>query len=137
MARSVGDRRTVLGLLGVFAAVTVLLALTGTWSLVAFLVADRRRELGLRQALGAGGHRLVRGIVHEGARAGVAGVAAGIVGGLFASRLLERILWETEPTEPAVYAAGALLLLAVVLLASWLPARRVLAVDPVEALRAE
>jgi ABC-type lipoprotein release transport system permease subunit len=67
----------------------------------------------------------------------VLGVAVGLVGGAAASRLLEIFLWDTERLEPAVYAGGTLLLLAVTLLASWIPARGVLRLDPAETLRAE
>jgi hypothetical protein len=137
VAASVGDRGAVLRLLGVFAAVTLLLALTGTWSLVAFLVADRRRELGLRMALGAGAAGVVRRMVGLGLRAAVGGVVVGLLLGRLASRLLESLLWETEPTQPSVYAAGAVLLLASALVAAWVPARRAARVDPVEALRSE
>jgi hypothetical protein len=137
IASSVGDRRAVLRLLGAFAAITLLLATTGTWSLVAYMVADRRRELGLRMALGARAEGIVRGMLGQGLRAAAAGVAVGLVLGRFASGLLESLLWETEPTEPSVYLAGALVLLVTVGAASWLPARRAARVDPVEALRAE
>jgi predicted permease len=137
IASSVGDRRAVVRLLGIFAAITLLLALTGTWSLVAYMVADRRRELGLRIALGARAEGIVRRMLSQGVRAAAGGVLAGLVLGRFVSRLLESLLWEIEPTEPVVYLGGALFLLGTVVLASWLPARRAARVDPVEALKAE
>lgn len=137
IASSVGDRRAVVRLLGVFAAITLLLATTGTWSLVAYMVADRRKELGLRIALGAPTGGVVRRVLGQGVRSAVVGIGLGLVLGRLASRLLESLLWQTEPSEPSVYLAGAVLLLGTVLLASWLPARRAASVDPVEALNAE
>lgn len=137
MASSIGDRRTTLGLLGVFAVVTILLAATGTWGIVAYSVADRRRELGLRLALGAKRSGVVGSVLREGTRTAALGVLGGLLLGLVSSRLLETLLWQTERLNPAVYAGGALLLFAIVLVASWLPARRAARVDPVEALKAE
>ena len=137
VARSVGDRRATMGLLGLFAAVTLLLAATGTWGVVAYSVVDRRKELGLRLALGAGGGRVLRGVISRGLRAAGLGIGAGVLAGLGSSRLLESLLWGTEPTEPVVYVLASVLLLAVVSVSSWLPARRALRVDPVEALRSE
>jgi putative ABC transport system permease protein len=137
VAASVGDRRVLLALLGLFAGVAVLLAATGTWGIVAVSVADRRRELGLRIALGADDVRVMGMVLRQSVVTAVLGVAVGLVGGAAASRLLEIFLWDTERLEPAVYAGGTLLLLAVTLLASWIPARGVLRLDPAETLRAE
>lgn len=132
---SVGDRRTTLLLLGAFALVTILLAGTGTWSIVAYSVADRRREIGLRLALGSERGGVVRVVLEQGVRTALLGVAAGLLLGLASSRVLEALLWETEPTEPVVYLGGAVLLFTLVVMASWLPARRAARVDPVEALK--
>lgn len=137
IARSVGDRRSTLGLLSLFAAVALLLAATGTWGIVAYSLANRRRELGLRLALGAEEGRVVRTVLDEAVRIALLGIVAGLLLGLSTSHVLEAVLWETEPTDPVVYAAGAAFLLAVVLVASWLPARGAARVDPVEALKAE
>jgi putative ABC transport system permease protein len=134
---SFGDRRATLWLLALFAAVTVLLAATGTWGVVSYAVADRRRELGLRLALGAGAGRIKRAVVHQLFGAALAGLAVGTAMALLASRLVESLLWGVEATDPLVYATAAALLAGVVGLASWLPARRVTRLDPVEALRAE
>jgi ABC-type antimicrobial peptide transport system permease subunit len=96
VAASVGDRRMLLVLLGSFAGVALLLAATGTWGIVAVSVADRRRELGLRIALGAEGSRVVRMVLGESLLVAAAGVALGVLGGAAGSRLLEAFLWETE-----------------------------------------
>ncbi len=137
VSASVGDRRILLVLLGLFAGVAVLLAATGTWAVVAVSVADRRRELALRMALGAAGGRVMSMVVKQSALTAVAGVALGLAGAAGGSRLLEVFLWETEPLEPSVYGGGALFLLAVVLLASWVPARGILRLDPAATLRSE
>jgi len=133
----VGDRRVLLVLLGLFAGVAVLLAATGTWGIVAVSVAERRRELGLRLALGAGDGRVLRLVLRQSAVIGVLGAALGLAGAAAGSGLLEVFLWETPRLDPASYAGSAILLLGVVLLASWLPARAVLRLDPAATLRSE
>jgi predicted permease len=136
-AGSFGDRRATLWQLAQFAAVTVLLAATGTWGVGSYSVADRRRELGLRLALGAGAGRVRRGVVRQGIRAAVGGLVVGIVLARFASRLVESLLWGVDAGDVRVYAAAVVLLFTVGALAGWVPARRATRVDPVEALRAE
>lgn len=137
MARSIGDRSVVLALLTLFAGVTLLVASTGTWGVVAYQIADRRRELGLRMALGAGRGSVLRLVLRRSAGTAVLGTIAGLGGAWAGSRLLEALLYETRPTEPLAYVGASTLLLTVVMLASWLPARRATTVDPVEALRSE
>jgi predicted permease len=137
VAAAAGDRRIVLALLTLFALVTVLLAATGTWGIVAYAVAERRRELGLRMALGAESGRLVGIVLGRSVVVAVMGVGVGLAGAWAASRLLSTFLFETSTIDPLAYAGGATLLLAIVVLASWLPARRATRVDPCEALRAE
>jgi len=135
--RSVGDRGLIFWLLLIFSSVTVLLAAIGTWGVVAYAVADRRRELGLRIALGAQSGRVLTRILHQSFVTALAGLGLGLLGAWAGSRLLETFLWETSARDPRIFLGGGALLLAVVLLASYLPARRVLRIDPVEALRAE
>jgi len=137
VARSTGDRRVVLALLALFAMVTVLLAATGTWGIVAYAVADRRRELGLRMALGARGGRVVGMVLAQSAGAALAGLLVGLGGAWAGARLLSAFMYETSPRDPLAFAGAASTLLAVVLVASWLPGRRATWVDPSEALRAE
>ena len=137
LRRSVADRDVVFRLLAVFAMVTILLAAAGTWAVVAFLVADRRKEIGLRLALGAGSEDVVRGIVGEGARAAGLGVVLGLLVSSLGSGLLTSLLWGMDRMDPLTYGGGAAVLVVVVLMASWLPARRATGVDPAEALRAE
>jgi putative ABC transport system permease protein len=135
IGRSIGDRRIILALLGIFAAITVGLVAAGTWGLVAYSVADRQRELGLRIALGAEPTSVQRLVVRKSMGAGLAGVILGLAGAWAGSRLLESFLWEVSPREPLALLAGASLLLAVVLLASYLPARRATRADPIQVLR--
>lgn len=137
VARAGGDRRIVLVLLSLFAALAVLLAATGTWGVVAYAVADRRRELGLRMALGSNAGAAVRTVLARSLWATVLGLAAGLGGAWATSRLLGTFLFETSTQDPVSYAGGAFLLLGVVFLASWLPARRAAQVDPADALRVE
>jgi len=137
MNRSVGDRGLIFWLLLTFSSVTVLLAAIGTWGVVAYAVADRRRELGLRIALGAQSGRVLTRVLRQSFVTALAGLGLGLLGVWAGSRLLETFLWETSARDPRIFLGGGALLLAVVLLASYLPARRVLRIDPVEALRAE
>jgi predicted lysophospholipase L1 biosynthesis ABC-type transport system permease subunit len=137
MAESMGDRRIVLALLALFAVVTILLAATGTWGIVSYAVADRRRELGLRMALGADGGRVLGMVLRQSVMAAVLGIALGLGGALAGTRLLEAFLFQTSARDPRAFAGAAALLFTVVLVASYIPARRATRVDPVEALRAE
>jgi putative ABC transport system permease protein len=137
MAHSLGGRSVVLALLALFAGVTLLVAATGTWGIVAYQVADRRRELGLRMALGAGRGSVLGLVLRQSARTAALGTAVGLATAWAGSRLLDALLYETRPTDPLAYLGSSALLLAVVMLASWLPARRATRVDPVEALRSE
>jgi predicted permease len=132
-----GDRRIVLGLLSVFALVTVLLAATGTWGIVSYAVADRRRELGLRLALGAGDARVVRLVLGQSGRYALGGAVLGFVIFVAGSRVLDAFLYETTRVDPWVFSGGSALLLGVVFLASWLPARQATRVHPVQALKSD
>lgn len=137
VADSMGDRRIVLGLLALFSAMTLLLAATGTWGVVAYAVADRRKELGLRMALGADGGRVVAMMLRQTVRTALLGLGLGIGGAWAGTRLLNAFLFETDARDPLAFAGAAALLFSVVMVASYLPARRATRVDPVEALRAE
>ena len=136
IARSVGDRGLIFWLLTIFAAITVLLAAVGTWGVVAYSVADRQRELGLRIALGAEGARVLRLVLRRSMLTALVGVVFGLAGAFAGSRVLEAFLWDTSARDPRVFLGGAALLFVLVLVASYLPARRATRVDPVEVLRA-
>lgn len=124
-------------LLQVAAGCALLLAAVGLYGVVSVLVARRRRELGMRLALGARPGHLEGMVVRSSLGLGVAGVAVGVALALGLTRVLEGLLYGVSPTQPLAFAAAGATLLAVTLLASWIPARRAARVDPVEALRAE
>jgi predicted permease len=124
-------------LLQVAALCALLLAAVGLYGVVSVLVARRRRELGMRLALGAQPGQLERMVVRSSLVLGVAGVVAGVALALGLTRVMQGMLYGVSPTHPVTFAGGASLLLIVTLLASWIPARRAARVDPVEALRAE
>jgi predicted permease len=137
VAGSTTDPRFTLTLLGVFGGTALLLALAGLYGVVSFLVAQRTREIGVRMALGARETDVRRMVLRRGATLAGTGLALGLVVALGLTRLLRSQLYGVTATDPAAYAAGILLLAAVALLASYLPARRAARVDPVIALRVE
>jgi putative ABC transport system permease protein len=124
-------------LLGLFAATALSLAVIGIYGVMSLAVTARTREIGIRIALGADQRRVQRLVVGEGATLVGIGAAVGLVGALWSTRLLQNLLFDLEPTDPATYAVILALLAAAAILASWLPARRASRVDPVEALRAD
>ena len=137
VAQSVARPRLEAALLAVFAALALLLAVIGLYGVLAYSVTQRTREIGIRMALGADAAQLVRGVVRDGLELMLAGIVAGLAAALALTRLLESLLFDIKPTDPLTLAAVSALLLAVGLCASWLPARRAAAVDPVGSLRAE
>jgi putative ABC transport system permease protein len=124
-------------LMAAFALAAATLAAAGVYGLMAFAVARRTREIGIRLALGARQATVVRMIARQGAALVAVGTALGLAGALALARTLESLLYETAPAEPATYAAAAALLAGAALLAAYLPARRAAAVDPTTALAAE
>lgn len=131
----VAEARVVWILLAAFGGLALLLAAAGVWGVVAFGVSRRTRELGLRMALGARAGEVVGLVVRQGMTGVLLGVALGGVGALAGGRVLQALLFEVGPGDPVALAGGAVVLLAVALLAAWLPARRVTRVDPVRALQ--
>jgi len=122
---------------GVFGVLALIVASVGLYSVVAYLVIDRTRELGVRIALGATGSRIVRDVVLAGVSTTTVGVALGIGVALSSARFIEPLLFETSAKSPAVYAGVAVLVLIIAAFAAWSPARRASRVDPVIALRAD
>ena len=123
--------------LGVFGLLGLVLASIGMYGVMAYTVSQRRREIGIRMAIGAAGRDVVGLIMRQGLTLVVVGAAIGIGGALAASRLLRGILYSPSVVDPVTFAGVPLLLTAVAALASWLPARRASGVDPLEALRRE
>jgi ABC-type antimicrobial peptide transport system permease subunit len=119
------------------ATIALLLAAIGIFGVASYTVSERTQEIGLRMALGASRGAVLRLVLAGGVRLAVAGVVIGLVGAYWASKLIEGQLYQTSPTDPRVFAAVVVVLVGVVLLATWLPARRAAAVDPVVALRTE
>lgn len=129
--------RVVSYLLTAFGALALFLAVMGIYGVVAFSVARRIREFGLRMALGARGPDLAGMVLRQGLAMAAVGVLLGLGGAWYGSHLLSGLLYEVEPTDPVTYVGVALGLLSVAALAGLVPARRAVRVDPVEALRAE
>ena len=132
-----GNTRMVSLLTSTFALVAALLASVGIYSLIAYSVAQRHREIGIRVALGANRTAVVRMILVEGLALTAAGVAAGLVGALFLTQTLQTLLYEVEPMDPVVIGLTCVAVFVIALVASIVPALRALRVDPMVALRAE
>ncbi len=137
IALTIADRRLALVLLAAFAALALVLASLGVYSVMAHLVAYRTSEIGIRMALGASPGAVMRMVLGHGRRLTLLGIGLGIVGAFFVSRLMQQALFEVNPADPLIYGAVAAMLLLVAEFASWLPARRATRIDPVIALRAE
>jgi putative ABC transport system permease protein len=137
IADSVATPRFAGVLLVIFGALALLLGAIGTYGLMAYATERRTREIALRMALGAGASRVLGLVVREGAVLVTAGVTAGLVIAWGLTRLMEGLLYEVSPTDPATFVVVPLLLAGVGLAASYLPARRAIRVDPMMAMRSE
>jgi predicted permease len=135
VSTSVAQRRFSLVLLGVFGAAALLLAMMGIYSVVAYLVAQREHEIGIRVALGAQRGDVLGLVLRLGAVLTVVGIVVGVVAALWLTRLLAGLLYGVTPTDPVSFASVVALLLGVALVASYVPARRALMVDPMSVLR--
>jgi putative ABC transport system permease protein len=136
VARTTSSRRFDLTLLGSFALVALLLSAVGVYGLLSQVVAQRAPEIGIRLALGATPGSVVRLMLNHAALALSIALPLGIGGAVLASRLFTRFMFKMSATDPSIYAAVAGALAAVVLFASWLPARRAARVDPAQSVRA-
>jgi predicted permease len=124
-------------LLGAYALLAVVLAATGLYGVLAYAVNQRRREIGIRMALGATGSDVLSMILSQSARLVGAGVVLGLAGAWALTRLIASQLYQTPATDIAAFAAAALAMAAVAAAATWLPARRAVKVDPAQALRSD
>jgi putative ABC transport system permease protein len=137
LAASVAPRRFNLWLLTVFAGAALVLAGTGIYGVISCGVAQRRREIGIRMALGAQAGDVLRLVIGQGMALVFIGVALGLAASLALTRVMESLLFEVSTTDQATFASVAALLVAVSMLACWIPARRATKVDPIEALHCE
>ena len=137
IARSVAERRFLMALLGVFAAVALALAAVGIYGVVSNSVAQRTHEIGVRMALGATRGNVLRLVIAQGMTPALAGLALGLAGALALTRVMRGLLFGVGARDPVTLASAALLLAAVALLACYVPARRATRIDPMEALRHE
>ena len=129
--------RFYLALFGAFALAGLLLAAVGTYGVLAYSVAERTHDIGIRLALGAEGGRILRMVVGRGVLLACVGGALGVAGALALTRFLEKLLYGVRPNDPVTLICASLLLIAVAAAASYLPARRAARVDPMTALRHE
>ena len=137
MGRAVARPRVLAGLLAVFGLLGLVLGALGIFGVLAYAVTQRQREMGVRLALGASPGALLRLVLRQGMVLAVIGVAIGLLAAGLLARFMESVLYGIEPSDPWTFAQVITVLLAAAALASWLPARRALAIDPVTALRNE
>jgi putative ABC transport system permease protein len=137
LAEQVAEPRLYALLLSLFAGIALLLAAVGIYSVLAYSVTQRTQEFGIRLALGAQGGDVLKLVIRQGLKLALLGIGIGLAGALALTRLLKTLLFDVSATDPATFALIALLLVAVALVACWIPARRATKVDPMIALRVE
>jgi predicted lysophospholipase L1 biosynthesis ABC-type transport system permease subunit len=130
-----GQMRLIVPLLSAFACIAALLALTGIYGVIAYSVAQRTQEIGIRRALGARYADILRLVLRQGLILAIAGIVLGAAGGLALTRFLKSLLFGVSSTDPATFAGVAFLFLAVAVAASYIPARRATRIDPMQAIR--
>jgi predicted permease len=135
--RETASRSVQTSLLGGFAALALVLASLGIYGVLSYTVAQRRREIGIRMALGAHAGQVVRMVVRQGLALWAIGIAIGLLAALALTRALASLLYGVSATDPLAFAAGAVALGLVAAVASWLPARQAARVDPMITLKAE
>jgi putative ABC transport system permease protein len=134
---SISTRRITLILLGLFSALALVLAAIGIYGVISYSVAQRTHEIGIRMALGADGGGVLRMILAQGVKIAGAGIGIGILASFGLTRLMTKLLYSVSAADPVTFAAVAIVLVLVAMLACYIPARRALRVDPIIALRYE
>lgn len=137
VSESIWRQHVSASMLGIFAAIALLLAAVGIYGVISYTVSRRTHEIGIRSALGAAGRDILRMVVGEGLVLTLIGTGAGIMVALALTRLLGGMLYGIRPRDPLTFAAFTLLLVAVALLAVYIPARRATRISPMVALRYE
>ena len=137
LSGSLARRRFAMLALGLFSGLAMLLAAVGIYGVMSYTTAQRTREIGVRVALGAQQRDVLSLIIRKGVNLALLGAAIGLMGCLAANRLVSSLLYGVTPRDPWTLASASLLLVAVAVLTSWLPARRAAGLDPMEALRHE
>ncbi|HKD18644.1 MAG TPA: ABC transporter permease [Thermoanaerobaculia bacterium] len=137
VAGSIARQRMAMILLSILSALALALSAIGVYGVIAYLAAQRTREIGVRMALGATRRDVLGLVLGQGMKIALAGIAAGIVAALWLTRLLAKMIYGVDTTDPVTFGSVALLLTAVALLACYVPARRAMSIDPTSALRCE
>ncbi|PYL36892.1 MAG: hypothetical protein DMF34_12335 [Verrucomicrobia bacterium] len=128
-------QRLAVTLLGIFGAMALFLAAIGLYGVMSYSVSQGTRELGLRMALGADAGRVLRLVLSRGLRLTTAGIVIGAVAALALTRLMSNLLYKVSPRDPVVFCSALIVLIAVALIACFLPARRAARIDPAQTLR--
>jgi len=137
MSEAVARPRLLTVLLALFGGLGLLLGSLGIYGVLAYLVNQRRREIGVRLALGAQRSDVLKLVVWRGVALAAVGVVAGLVGAVALTRFMQGVLYGVEATDPLTFSLVGMGLLAIAVMASWLPARRAASVDPAVAIRYE
>jgi predicted permease len=135
VADSISNKRFTMTLLGIFALLALLLASIGIYGVLSYMVGQRTKEIGVRMALGAQKFDVLRMVMKDGARMALVGILVGLMGALALTRLMGTMLYGVRPTDPLTFVSVAVLLGCIAMLACYLPAKRAMKVNPIEALR--